>query len=40
MPANLPPQYYEAEKKYRAARGPAERVAALQEMLSATPKHS
>jgi ribosome-interacting GTPase 1 len=39
MPANLPPRYYEAEKKYRAARGPAERVAALQEMLSATPKH-
>jgi small GTP-binding protein len=39
MPANLPPQYYEAEKKYRAARGSAERAAALQEMLSATPKH-
>lgn len=39
MPTNLPPQYYVADKKYRAARGSAEKVAALQEMLSATPKH-
>ena len=29
MPANLPPQYYVAEQKYRAARGAAEKVAAL-----------
>ena len=39
MPANLPPHYYEAERKYREARGPAEKVAALQDMLTATPKH-
>ena len=39
MPANLPPQYYVAEQKYRAARSDAEKVVALQEMLSATPKH-
>ncbi len=39
MPANLPPQYYVAEQKYRAARSPGEKVAALQDMLSATPKH-
>lgn len=39
MPANLPPQYYIAEQKYRAARGTAEKVAALQQMLAATPKH-
>ena len=39
MPSNLPPQYYVAEQKYRAARGAAEKVAALQDMLSATPKH-
>ncbi len=39
MPANLPPGYYVAEQKYRAARNSAEKVAALQEMLSATPKH-
>ena len=39
MPANLPPKYYEAEQKYRAARSPDEKAAALQQMLSATPKH-
>jgi ribosome-interacting GTPase 1 len=39
MPANLPPQYYIAEQTYRAARGAAEKVAALQQMLAATPKH-
>ena len=39
MPANLPPQYYVAEQLYRAARGTAEKVAALQQMLAATPKH-
>lgn len=39
MPANLPPRYYIAEQRYRAARSPAEKVATLQEMLSATPKH-
>ena len=39
VPTNLPPHYYVAERKYREARGPAEKVAALQEMLSATPKH-
>ena len=39
MPANLPPQYYVAEQIYRAARAPAEKVAALQQMLTATPKH-
>ena len=39
MPANLPPQYFEAERRFRKARSMAERVAALQEMMSATPKH-
>ena len=39
MPANLPPGYYEAERKYRRARTIPEKVAALQEMMSATPKH-
>lgn len=39
MPANLPPQYYVAEQKYRSARNGAEKAAALQLMLSATPKH-
>ena len=39
MPANLPPAYYEAERRYRTARSIPERIAALQEMMSATPKH-
>lgn len=39
MPANLPPQYHEAEKKYRTARTIPEKVAALQAMLAVMPKH-
>ncbi len=39
MPANLPAPYYEAERRFRAAKGTHEKVAALQEMMSATPKH-
>ena len=27
MPANLPPQYYEAERRYRTARGEQEKIA-------------
>ena len=39
MPANLSPEYLEAERKYKAARTPAEKVEALEEMLSTIPKH-
>jgi small GTP-binding protein len=39
MPANLPPQYFEAEKNFRAARTPAEKIVALEEMLAIMPKH-
>jgi ribosome-interacting GTPase 1 len=39
MPANLPPHYHEAEKRYRTARTIPEKVAALQEMLALMPKH-
>ncbi|MFQ6121632.1 MAG: GTPase [Dehalococcoidales bacterium] len=39
MPANLPPQYFEAEKKFRAAKDPAEKIAALEDMLAIMPKH-
>ncbi len=39
MPANLPPQYYEAEKRYRLAREPEDKIAALQAMLAIMPKH-
>ena len=39
MPANLPPQYFEAEKRYRSAREPEEKIAALEEMLAIMPHH-
>jgi len=39
MPANLPPQYFEAEKSFRSAKNPAEKIAALEEMLAIMPKH-
>jgi ribosome-interacting GTPase 1 len=39
MPANLPPQYYEAEKVYRQAKSPEEKVEALEAMLAIMPKH-
>ena len=39
MPANLPPQYYEAERRYRLAKEPDEKIVALQAMLAIMPKH-
>ncbi len=39
MPANLPPQYFEAEKRFREAKAPEEKIAALQTMLAIMPKH-
>ncbi len=39
MPANLTPQYYSAEDRYKAASTPEEKMAALREMLSTIPKH-
>ncbi len=39
MPANLPPQYFEAEKRLHAARSPEERVMIIEEMLAVMPKH-
>jgi hypothetical protein len=39
MPANLPPNYFEAEKKYRSARSPEDKIQALKEMLAIMPKH-
>jgi len=39
VPANLTPQYYEAEEKYRRAKTPEERIQALEEMLKVIPKH-
>ena len=39
MPANLPPQYFEAEKVYRQAKTPEDKVEALETMLAIMPKH-
>ncbi len=39
MPANLPPQYFEAEKRYRLAKEPRDKLRILQEMFAIMPKH-
>jgi len=39
MPANLTPQYFDAEEHYRKATTDRERMDALQEMLKTIPKH-
>jgi len=39
MPANLTPQYLDAEKRFRQAKTPAEKISALEEMLALIPKH-
>jgi len=39
MPANLPPQYFDVEKKYREAKDLREKLAYLQELLAIIPKH-
>lgn len=39
MPANLTPQYKEAEERFRRAIGHEERLAALHEMIALLPKH-
>ncbi|HUV31793.1 MAG TPA: GTPase [Acidobacteriota bacterium] len=39
MPANLPPQYYELEREFRAEKDPRERLRLAQELLKIMPKH-
>jgi ribosome-interacting GTPase 1 len=39
MPANLPPTYYDAEKRYRDAKTPETKIEHLEEMLTIMPKH-
>ena len=39
MPTNVPPQYREAEDRFRQAGTVQEKIAALQEMLAIMPKH-
>ena len=39
MPTNLPPEYFEADRRYRAATSTEERIECLGELLSTIPKH-
>lgn len=39
MPANLPPEYVEAELRFRAAKTPEEKLEILRELMSLVPKH-
>jgi len=39
MPANLPPQYFEAEKRFRMAKSSEGKIEALEAMLAIMPKH-
>ncbi|MCD6310141.1 MAG: hypothetical protein J7M18_05465 [Candidatus Eremiobacteraeota bacterium] len=39
MPANLTPEYKNAELRYRTAKTYEEKLAALEEMLATIPKH-
>src|SRR5947207_5576480 len=39
MPANLTPQYIEAEKRFKHAGSVEEKIAALEEMMAIIPKH-
>jgi ribosome-interacting GTPase 1 len=39
MPANLPPEYFEAEKRFRQANTLAEKIATLEDLISTVPKH-
>ncbi|MDX1388866.1 MAG: GTPase, partial [Acidobacteriota bacterium] len=39
MPANLSPEYHDAEEQYKRASTPDEKLTALRRMLSTIPKH-
>ena len=39
MPANLTPQYFAAEERYKQAKDDREKMKALKEMLANIPKH-
>jgi ribosome-interacting GTPase 1 len=39
MPANLTPQYFEAEERYKEAKTPQEKIHALKQMYAVMPKH-
>jgi len=39
MPANLPPEYFDADKRFKQASAPAEKIAALEDLIATVPKH-
>lgn len=39
MPTNLPPEYFQADKRYREAQTLPERIASLEALISTVPKH-
>jgi len=39
MPTNLPPEYHEAERRYKEAKSPEEKAETLEALLSTIPKH-
>jgi len=39
MSTNLPPEYFEAERRYRAAKTPAEKITCIEELIRIVPKH-
>jgi ribosome-interacting GTPase 1 len=39
MPTNLPPEYFEVDRQFRAATSPEEKIALLEELISTVPKH-
>jgi small GTP-binding protein len=39
MPANLPPEYFAAEKKFKQAATSQEKIDSLEELISSVPKH-
>lgn len=39
MPTNLPPEYFQADRRFHEAQTPAERIERLEELISTVPKH-
>ncbi|MEW6675059.1 MAG: GTPase [Nitrospirota bacterium] len=39
MPTNLPPEYFAAEKRFKQASTPAEKISAMEDLIATVPKH-
>ena len=39
MPTNLPPEYFEADRRYREAKSITDKSSALEELIKTIPKH-